>query len=486
MAGILVLFGHWAVKRYIENAVSSRIDALCSRYGLANKYRSVALDPPDKIILHDIEFTDSAGSRFALSAESLCVTYDKETEKPRNVKAGQGTILYKTKRSLVKAEISGISVEFHDNTGGAVKVGGSIISNRGIIYHPWIARDSVRFQDFELSGNFTYNPEHERLDFNSLVLELNKIKVRVNASVINKSDSMEINLETSMDTLCADDFLESLPQNMTSVFKDAQVQGLVGFEFCLNLRIDEMDSINIEVHPYLDSLHITSLGLVPPLHSLISGGRVKRFLNPESTKIVNSEFDEKYFLSFEEIPHHLAGAILVAEDVRFLKRRGFAGIEYRQALIDNLKRGFIWRGGSTITQQLVKNLYLGSERTLCRKFQEIVISYQMEKIIPRQRIFEIYLNMIEWGPGIYGIGSASKHFFGRDPIDLNPLESAYLASIIRAPNKYYFYYVKNEVSQKWMKFVHKILYKMYEYEHIDFKMYQEYINKSIIFSGTGS
>ena len=94
------------------------------------------------------------------------------------------------------------------------------------------------------------------------------------------------------------------------------------------------------------------------------------------------------------------------------------------------------RGASTITQQLAKNLYLSTSRNPLRKLQEVFISRELEQHLSKERIFEIYLNVIEWGDGIYGIDAASKRYFGKSPADLRPEEAAVLAAMIPNPRRY--------------------------------------------------
>jgi monofunctional biosynthetic peptidoglycan transglycosylase len=126
-------------------------------------------------------------------------------------------------------------------------------------------------------------------------------------------------------------------------------------------------------------------------------------------------------------------AVILAEDIRFFRH---AGLDFRSlwaALKVNWKSGKVVWGGSTLTQQLAKNLYLGSEKTAGRKLREIAVTLKLERRLPKERILEIYLNVAQWGPNLYGITNASRHFFGKTPAELGPLEASYLASILPNP-----------------------------------------------------
>jgi len=118
------------------------------------------------------------------------------------------------------------------------------------------------------------------------------------------------------------------------------------------------------------------------------------------------------------------------------------------------------RGGSTITQQLAKNLYLSSERTIARKIREAAITIALEATVPKSRLLEIYLNVVEWGPGVFGIGAAARHWFGKDARALTPKEAAFLASVIPNPVRYDGMRARGAPSAAWEQRVQEILLRM--------------------------
>jgi monofunctional biosynthetic peptidoglycan transglycosylase len=143
-----------------------------------------------------------------------------------------------------------------------------------------------------------------------------------------------------------------------------------------------------------------------------------------------------YWTPFSLIPPTLQRAVIVAEDDTFYQHNGFNFSAMRDALWENIKRRKPVRGGSTITQQLAKNLYLSREKSLARKLKEAVITCTLERHLSKKRIIELYVNIIEWGPGVYGVGAASWHYFRKSPADLNFFESVLLAAIIPSPTLY--------------------------------------------------
>jgi monofunctional glycosyltransferase len=141
------------------------------------------------------------------------------------------------------------------------------------------------------------------------------------------------------------------------------------------------------------------------------------------------------FVPLATISLNLQHAVVAAEDGRFRKHHGFDWIEMQKVLEDDMKRHKLGRGGSTITQQLVKNLFLTTERSLVRKGVESALVPLMEGLLTKDRILELYLNVIEWGPGICGAEAASEYYYHRHASEMSREQAARLAAIIPAPLK---------------------------------------------------
>jgi len=203
--------------------------------------------------------------------------------------------------------------------------------------------------------------------------------------------------------------------------------------------------------------------------------------NGKRRKVVVGSNNPDY-VPFERIPVYVYGAVVSSEDAGFFSHKGVEFKEIESAIIDNIQNDKPYlRGGSTITQQLAKNLFLTKEKTLLRKAKELLLSIELDAALSKQRILEIYLNGIEWGPNIFGIGMASRHYFGKSVEDLRPIEAAYLASIIPNPNRYYTYYLKNEVPDKWYEKIQNILYKMNLFGFLKDEEYNASLSDKILF-----
>ena len=136
------------------------------------------------------------------------------------------------------------------------------------------------------------------------------------------------------------------------------------------------------------------------------------------------------------ISPYLVKAVLIAEDDKFWIHEGFDYEAIQKALEKDMKAGRFKFGGSTISQQLARNLYLSPTKNPLRKMREAIITWRMEKILSKRRILELYLNLVEWGNGIFGVEAASRHYYGKPSSQLTPQEAAKLAAVLPNPREY--------------------------------------------------
>jgi monofunctional glycosyltransferase len=144
----------------------------------------------------------------------------------------------------------------------------------------------------------------------------------------------------------------------------------------------------------------------------------------------------KSYVRLGEVAPILREVFLASEDSTFYSHEGFDWFELKKSLELNLFRGTFARGGSTISQQLVKNAFLDGEKSIVRKLKEALLTYRLEKMFSKNEIFERYLNVVELGPNVFGVKAASQYYFSKPPRDLNVLESAFLAYLLPNPKVY--------------------------------------------------
>ena len=178
-----------------------------------------------------------------------------------------------------------------------------------------------------------------------------------------------------------------------------------------------------------------------------NGCRVEQEATNRNPKLLTQPFDHTFpdgarrrvgykqpnYVTLRSVPTFVIGAFLSAEDARFYKHNGFDPRQIERSLAINLDRGEVLRGGSTITQQLVKNLFLSHERTVARKLQEAVLTWRVESTLSKRLILERYLNIIELGPGVFGLGPAADFWFEKAVAKLSPLEASFLSALTRSP-----------------------------------------------------
>ncbi len=163
-------------------------------------------------------------------------------------------------------------------------------------------------------------------------------------------------------------------------------------------------------------------------------------------EIIFSAKMPKSWVSLNQISSYGRWAIILSEDWAFYQHEG-VDIEQMKVAFAEMLDGSRFRGASTITQQMVKNVYLSESRTLWRKLHEIILAFKVEKVLSKARILEIYFNCIEYGPGIYGIKNASYHYFKKHPSSLSPREAAFLAMLLPSPKRYYVSFKKRRLTK---------------------------------------
>lgn len=162
------------------------------------------------------------------------------------------------------------------------------------------------------------------------------------------------------------------------------------------------------------------------------------------------------WVPYKNISPNLKRALIAAEDAKFVDHEGFDWEGIEKAYEKNLKKGKVVAGGSTISQQLAKNLFLSTKRTPWRKLEEAMITVMLESTMSKRRIFEIYLNVIEWGNGIFGAEAAARHYFGTSAKNLSSEQAAKLAAMVPNPR----YYDKHQSAQGLNRKTGIILHRM--------------------------
>lgn len=185
---------------------------------------------------------------------------------------------------------------------------------------------------------------------------------------------------------------------------------------------------------------VISLALLPPVKELVDRKRsitieVRDWKGKQQSFVVGPQ--NRYWTPSGRIPPEMKWAVILAEDGNFYKHEGIDVKAIKQAIKYDLEKKSMAKGASTITQQVAKNIYLSREKTITRKLKEVYLAWRMEQELTKGRILELYLNVVELGPMVYGIGHGSRYYFGKAPSELTPRECAFLAAMLPGPRVAY-------------------------------------------------
>jgi hypothetical protein len=265
---------------------------------------------------------------------------------------------------------------------------------------------------------------------------LGKISMRLGARV--EESGPRCAFDVTAEDLTEQKLRASLPPAVLGQLLDVGVTGSWDYRLAFDLDLAQPDSVR-----FLADVLPHGLALDPERTRLRLLGLDEPFvaqIHLPHDRIVARELSSTNpcFRPLESIAPTLAAAVITNEDGGFYHHRGFNTDAVKAAVAENLKAGAFRRGAGTITMQLARNLYLGHERTISRKFREVVLAWILEHLtgVSKERLLEIYLNIIEWGPGVQGACEASRYYFDRDPADLTLDQSLFLATVVPAPTKW--------------------------------------------------
>lgn len=270
------------------------------------------------------------------------------------------------------------------------------------------------------------------LSLNHLELTFKDVKpVRLKAHVVDADQGWRFDVAAIGRDIEAASLLRALPEIITKPIKGAKLEGHFGFDFSarghsaypesLELSIDvDGDVMVLEDGPWADIMALKEPGY--PIK--------------QKGSALNLPITSDRWVDLASLPLHVPRGLLAAEDAAFYRHNGFDFGGLARAMIHNLKVRRMERGGSTITQQLVKNLFLSRERTAMRKLQEAYLTWRIEHELGKRRILEIYLNLVHWGKDIYGVRAAALHYFDREPHNLGVDQMSLLGTILPNPERF--------------------------------------------------
>ncbi|MBZ0272376.1 transglycosylase domain-containing protein, partial [bacterium] len=254
-----------------------------------------------------------------------------------------------------------------------------------------------------------------------------------------------VDITARADALPVQALLDALPRDFAPKIVGARADGAIDASLALFLDFANPRTARITPAVEVRNFRVTTPPGEANVFKLKGPFTHTAFKKGQAVKTFVVGPENPDFVPYESIGRTVVGAVLTCEDGRFFRHHGFVLKHVQDSIVTNLKKERFARGASTVSMQTTKNLFLSQEKTASRKFQEMLLTWWMEEEIPKERILEIYLNIIEWGPGIYGIGPAARHYFGKHPSDLSALQAAFLGSIISNPVYFHRFYDRGYV-----------------------------------------
>lgn len=316
--------------------------------------------------------------------------------------------------------------------GGELHIEGYSSIDNLFVNHPKIASKDVVIKNARFDYRWIVGKRFIALDSTSTI-QLNSIKCQPYVSYTNETDKIYA-LKLNIPKMKAQDFISSLPTGLFRHFEGMEAQG--NFSYALNFKYNNHKPNNVVFESRLkpDGLKITKYGEADL--NKINGQFTYRAIDKgvlQRPILVGS--GNWNYTPLDQMSPYLQKCVLTSEDPSFMTHRGFINEAFKESITKNIKTKKFSRGASTISMQLVKNVFLTREKTLSRKLEEILLVYILENnhISSKQRMLEVYFNIIEWGPNIYGIAEASQFYFQKKPLDLNINQCLFLAQIIPNP-----------------------------------------------------
>lgn len=305
-----------------------------------------------------------------------------------------------------------------------------------------IAESTVRISNGELYFRLSATPRSFTIDSSSLVT-LNSLPANIYFEY-KPNPNRYLRFRFKTHDIEAQRLFESLPQGLFTNLEGIKTRGKLRYDLGMGINLDNPDSLALNGKLYANGFGIENYGRTN--FAALNDTFTYRIYN--DTGLVRSILIGKnnpQFRPIEQISPYIRNAVITSEDGGFYHHRGFDLDGIRYALSENIRQGQLVRGGSTITMQLVKNLFLNQNKNILRKIEEYLIVWLIENegIVPKDRMLEIYLNIIEWGPEVYGVTEACRYYFDKDPMQITLDEAIFLACIIPRPSKVKYFFEKD-------------------------------------------
>jgi len=354
-----------------------------------------------------------------------------------NIDTGKIMVPYFDERYNLKAGFDSIrlNVAYIDMDSGELHIDGFTSIANLHVNHEKIARKDVVIKNARFDYHLLFGEHFIAIDSSSTV-QLNRMKFNPYVEYNNETDKL-YKLKVSIPKMKAQDFIESLPEGLFTHFEGMEAEGTFDYKLDFQYNKNKPNNLVFESNLRKDGLKIIKYGEAN-LSKLNGTFTYRAIINDRPQRAILVGPGNPNYTPLEQISPYLRKSVLTTEDPSFFSHHGFINQAFKQSIVKNIKTKKFSRGASTISMQLIKNVFLTREKTLSRKLEEILLVYILEnnRIVSKERMLEVYFNVIEWGPNVYGIGEAANFYFQKSPSQLSLNECLYLANIIPSPRKF--------------------------------------------------
>lgn len=303
------------------------------------------------------------------------------------------------------------------------------------VNHPKIATKDVVVKQARFDYHLLFGEHFMAIDSSS-TMQMNNVKIHPFAEYSTEEDTV-YKLRIAIPKIKAQQFITSLPQGLFSHFEGMETEGNFDYKLDYKFVKNKPNQLVFESKLTKENLKIIKYGEanLSKLNSEFTYRAIDKGVLQRPIVVGSSNPN---FTPLNQISPYLQKCVLTSEDPSFFSHRGFINDAFKQSILKNIRTKKFSRGASTISMQLVKNVFLTREKTLSRKLEEILLVYILEnnRIASKERMLEVYFNVIEWGPNVYGIGEAANFYFNKTPATLTLKECLFLASIVPKPKKF--------------------------------------------------
>ncbi len=338
---------------------------------------------------------------------------------------------------------------------------------------PWVSSLPLENLDLTLDIKSLVDLHERRLNIEDATLAIGELMFVLSGTVEQTGEGRHVLIKTTLsgENLRAERALDSLPTGFAPALEGYVLEGEFGLAFDLDLDTRAPESMRLRHHFDMSKLTVVHHGPKADIPLLKTNAFAVRVNAASSATLIGPQ--EAGWTPYFRVPKFLPAALIAAEDGAFYHHDGFDQRAIQSSLISNLQAGRIVRGGSTISQQVAKNLFLNQDKTLSRKFQEAFLTWQLEEHIDKQRIIELYINLAHWGPNVYGIKSAAEYFFRKRASRLSLRECLFLASILPNPVRFGRHYAEGYIQSDRLNKMRSVLFVLHSRGHVDRQTYEQ-------------